>query len=294
MSFDAERFLMDHNIPWTSTGKHSRPGWAQIVCPFCSGNPGWHGGFHIEAGYYNCWRCGFKWLPKVASALLKISVPKAKDVIKPYMSPDAARDLVERKFADTIHFPPNTGPMNARQKEYLAGRKFDPDRLEQEWDLKGVGQIGEYKGRILAPIRLHSQLISYQTRDTTGTHPAKYMACPRDDEVFPHKHSLYGIDECSGKAVVIVEGISDVWRLGYGSVGLSGIDYTAQQRLMIARTFKRAFIFLDDEDQAQERSLKLSMELESHGIECENIVNKGGDPADLKENEAKDLMTELL
>jgi len=292
--FDAERFLTDHRIPWTDKGKHSRPGWAQVVCPFCSGNPGWHGGFNIEAGYYNCWRCGFTWLPKAAAALLKISIPKAKDLIKPYLSGVVARDLAERELADTLIFPPSTGPMNLRQKEYLASRRFDPDQLEADWELKGIGRIGQYKGRILAPIRLHGQLISYHTRATTDSKASNYMACSRDEEVFPHKHSLYGIDNCSGKTIVVVEGLPDVWRLGFGAGGLSGIDYTPQQLLMVARKFKRVFIFLDDEDQAQEKALEMSMGLDELGVECENIINKGGDPADLSNDDAQHLMSELI
>jgi len=295
MSFDAKRFLNDHRIPWTDRGKHSRPGWAQVVCPFCSGNPGWHGGFNIEAGYYNCWRCGFTWLPKAVATILKISIPKSKTLIEKYLSPDAIREFKERRYADEVLFPPKTGPLNRSQRSYLEDRNFDPDLLQEEWEIKGVGHIGAYKGRILAPIRLHGRLISYQTRDIYEKSGSKYMACPKDEEVYDHQYSLYGIDQCKSKNVLAVEGITDVWRLGPGSVGTFGIDYTSKQILMLGQNFDRVFIFYDTlEEQANQKAHHLAEDLEMiYKVESEIITYTGGDPAEMPDDEAAHLMREL-
>ena len=48
MAFDAKQFLTDHHIPWDNQGKHARPGWIQIKCPYCSGHAGWHGKIRLD------------------------------------------------------------------------------------------------------------------------------------------------------------------------------------------------------------------------------------------------------
>ncbi len=293
MPFDAKSFLTAHSVPWTDEGKHARPGWIQVKCPQCSGHPGWHGGFNTDAAYYNCWRCGHTWYPKIIAALLKVSIPKAKDLIKPYLSGEQIQEFKTRQYVDQIQYPPDTGPMNKKQRQYLESRNFDPEQLEVEWELKGVGKYGPYKGRILAPIRLHGDLISYQTRDITDKARAKYMACPEDEEVYHHQYSLYGIDKCHGKIVVVVEGMTDVWRLGIGAVGSFGIDYSPQQVLMLGRKFTRVFVFFDKEDQAQEKAEQMAYDLEKFNTETEILSAEKGDPGDMPDEDAKKLMRAL-
>lgn len=292
--FDAEQFFMDHKIQFTSTGKHSRRGWVQTKCPFCTGNPGWHLGINVEKGYSNCYRCGSHWMPVVVSTLAKTSIKDAKAIVQRYLSEDHETDQQEMVYAEKIKYPSGTGPMNKKQRNYLAGRGFDPEKLERMWELMGIGHVGIYKNRILVPIRYNNRLISYQTRDITDKHPAKYMAAKQTDEVFPHKDILYGIDHCKSSTLVLVEGITDVWRMGYGAGATSGIDYSPAQMVMIARRFKKVFTFFDDEVTAQQKVEKLSFELMAMNVEIENIINVGGDPGDLTDAEAFDLMSDLL
>ena len=54
-----EQLYRDFGIPYATEGhKHTRDGWINIACPFCTGNAGLHLGFHLEDEYYVCWRCG--------------------------------------------------------------------------------------------------------------------------------------------------------------------------------------------------------------------------------------------
>jgi len=294
MPFNAQQFCADHNIPTAPAGhQHSRQGWTNIRCPFCSGNPGWHGGMNHNKAYYTCYRCGNHWLPKVIATLLKIPINQAKRVLTPYLTGEQIQEFKEKVYAEKIIYPPDTGPMTPRQRAYLKNRRFDPDKLERDWELLGVGNFGPYKGRILAPIYLHNQLISYQTRDVTGKQSAKYMACPEDEEVYCHKYSLYGIDNCHSKTVIVVEGMFDVWRLGFGAAGTFGIEYSSQQILMLAQQFDRIFIFYDEDEQGQQKANEMASGLYEFGKECEIIMNPGGDPADMKNDEAKNLMKEI-
>lgn len=285
--FDAEKFCLDNSI--NSDRSRLTQGWLNIRCPFCD-DKSTHLGININGAYTSCFRCGYHWLPKVIATLLKTSIPKARITIAPYLSGEQAREFKERKYVDRIVYPPDTGLMTPAQKQYLANRFFDPDQLEAEWELKGVGHIGPYKGRILAPIRLGGELISYQARDITDKAKAKYMACPDAEEVYHHQYSLYGVDKCRAKIVIVTEGITDVWRLGPGTAGTFGIDYLPQQMLMLARRFDNIFIFYDNEDQAQEKAERLSYDLMKFGKSCEIITNTEGDPGNMKQNDADYLM----
>jgi len=291
MPFNAQQFCTDHNIPTAPSGhQHFRHGWVNIPCPQCSGNPGFHLGINIEKAYTSCYRCGSHWLPKIISILLKIPFSQAKTIIKPYLSGEQVQEFKEKVYAEKLIYPPDTGTMNYKQKAYLESRRFDPYKLEQDWGLLGVGRIGTYKGRILIPIYLHGKLISYQTRDVTDKSPARYLSCSEEEEVYCHKYSLYGIDNCHSKTVVVVEGPFDVFRLGFGAVGTFGIEFSPQQVLMLARRFDRFFIFYDNEDQAQQKASEMASDLLGFGKKIEIITNIDGDPDDLTDNEAKNLM----
>jgi len=85
MKFDAKKFLKDYNISYNTEGSNCQEGWINITCPFCNDISN-HGGFNLEKGYYNCWKCKHHHLDNVVSALLSCNVSKAKQIIKEYES----------------------------------------------------------------------------------------------------------------------------------------------------------------------------------------------------------------
>jgi len=292
MSFDAEKFCNAFGISASDRGKHSRPGWVQIVCPFCTGNPGWHGGFNINGGYYNCWRCGAHWIQKVIASLIKRPMSAAFDIARRYTSADQKKEFRERQYIGKIDYPSGTTRLMPQHLKYLIGRGYDPIKLIRQFDLKGTGNIGDYKNRIVAPIYMDGKLISYTSRDITGNHDSKYMACPDDQEVFHHKYSLYGLDQSVGDSCLIMEGITDVWNLGPGSLGTHGIDYQSQQVILISRRFKRSFILYDAEYQAQEKAMDLYTDLTSFNVDCEilSFNDLGEDPGNMSSADADEFM----
>jgi hypothetical protein len=80
-----KQFCLDRGIPFVTEGhKHSRPGWVQVECPFCSGNPGYHLGHNEKDDFFNCWRCEWHGHVEVVKTLLKCSTGQALDLIKQY------------------------------------------------------------------------------------------------------------------------------------------------------------------------------------------------------------------
>lgn len=289
----------DYNIPHQTEGhKHCRDGWVNTPCPFCTGNPGLHLGATLDGSVFTCWRCGWKHPVQAVSKLIGVSEPRAKEIIRQYGGKSASQKVKPQQKSTKLHeLPSDTGPMESRHKKYLARRGFNPNKLEKQWGLLGTGPIAkldgiDYSHRILAPIFWGGEQVSFQTRDITDRHPAKYMGCPEDREKKHHKHILYGKEEAWSETGILVEGITDVWRLGEPAFACLGIKYTGKQVRAMAQRFLRVIIAFDDDPQAQEQARKLESELQFRGVVVERVELKG-DPADLTEKQAKHLVKKI-
>jgi DNA primase len=176
----------------------------------------------------------------------------------------------------------------------LQSRNFIPEVLKEKWKIKGTGPIGDYKHRIIAPIYFNGVLVSYQGRDYTGKAERRYMACRKKDELIHHKNILYGIDRAKGSKCILVEGITDVWRLGDGAVGTFGIQYSDYQLVMLWERFNEIYIMFDDDPQAIRRAKTLGQELMTlFNLKVEICIIKG-DPGGLPQSTADKYKRQLL
>lgn len=294
--FDAQSFLEDYNIPFAVEGKNTQTGWVNIDCPFpnCNDTSN-HGGFNLSKSYYNCWKCGFHYLNDTISILINVSRREADSIIKEYdihTSQTVIKESIKNKRGK-LELPKGTAPLQFVHKQYLRKRNFVPEELVVTWDLQGVWQFGDYKYRIIAPIYYNNKLVSYQGRDITDRSPYRYKACAKKNELIHHKYILYGLDYVQNMSMIIVEGITDVWRLGKGAVALFGVGYTIQQIRMIKKKAKKVFILFDYA--ATEQADKLSWELAILGISVE-IINAPftEDPGSMKQEDADYIKKQLL
>lgn len=296
--FDAKRFLTDFNIPLWTRGKNVQEGWVNITCPFCNDTSN-HGGFNMIKAYYNCWHCGHKFLDQVVEAITDLNRNEVNEIIERYTTTaryHLLKDDQKTKPKDkaSLELPVGTTSLTARHREYLLDRKFDPDRLEVQFKLVGTGHIGPYKFRVIAPIFLNGKMISYQGRDITNKAPLRYKACKKKDEIINHQHSLYNIDQAKKRKAIITEGVTDVWRLGPGTVGIFGLGYTQQQLRMIKARFDICFILFDSSKDANIRANEIAIELSSIGLSTEIILLDKGDPGSMSQDDANHLKKELL
>lgn len=296
MPFDIYTFLRDHGINFRDEGsKHCQHGWVQIPCPFCTGNIGWHLGYNLNKDYWNCWRCGWKTSENVIKAITGLSRDKIKNIRGSYRV--RSKNPVQAKIAvrkvGKVKLPSGISDLSPNHRKYLKERGFNPKELANIWGLKGTGPVGPYKFRVIAPIYLRGKLISYQGRDITGKSDLKYKACGQDRELMDHKDSLYGFDLVPGDGVVVVEGITDAWRLGPGAVATFGIEFKNSQ-INLLRNFKEVFILFDIDPQAKKQAEKLAAVLSAFNIQVEVLELDSGDPAELSDKEAKKLMKELI
>lgn len=288
--FNARTFLEDHNISYLTEGKNISANWIGINCPFCN-DPSEHGGFSLEKGYYHCFRCGSHKLIDVIIELISCTQSKAKSILAKYSTDRPIPQ--EIKPPEILWLPAGCEPMKEQHKKYLESRDFDPDKLEKEWGLQGTGAVGSYKHRIVAPIFHQGRSVSYQARAISNKQIPKYKACQRELEIIHHKSILYGSDKVKSDSIIIVEGITDVWRLGIGSAAAFGIEFTQAQVAFIAKNYRRVFVCFDRESQAWGQAKLLAFWLRGLGIEAKVIMLTASDPAAMSNDDAAHFKREL-
>jgi hypothetical protein len=298
--FDFQSYAYDNGIDLATEGsKHTRPGWVQMACPFCTGNPGYHLGFNLDRGYFNCYRCGWHSVFEVVQRLAGASIYEVERIVKEYSAGGKVLTSPNKKKKTgsvECRLPTGTGEMNKRHIRYLLGRGFRAAELVDTWGLLGTGPVGPYCHRIVAPIVLDGKLVSYQCRDITGKSNLPYKACSLEQEVIHHKELLYGENLVGGNSIVIVEGVADAWKLGPGAVATFGIGFTTSQVLRMKK-YQRRFILYDNDvkREGQVAAKKLASILMGFDGETEIVTLKGvKDPGELPERDAKQLMEDFL
>lgn len=291
----------DYHVDHATEGeKHCRPGWVNVPCPFCTGNPGYHLGYNMETNHFHCWRCGSKFVDKVISKLLNITLPEARALIKQYggTSHHSRKEPRAKINLTPFKYPTGVTKLKSNHIRYLVGRGFDPELLEAVWGVSGTGPVSylnkiNYSHRILAPIFWEGREVSFQTRLMRSNKDFKYLACPMSREIIHHQRILYGKPLEWGRRGVCVEGITDVWRLGVRSFAVFGIDYTPYQVREIKRHFDEVVILFDPDPQARKQAEKLRDELEYFKVKV-HIEDIPQDPGSMSQDDADHLMKQLL
>ena len=286
-----ENLLLDYSIPTSTGGKNWQAGWIQVCCPMCGGaDHGFHGGFNISQNYYNCWKCGSHQMENVVGTLLGVKWFEAKEILSQYTKTISQQQVIKKKIASAkeCELPTNTHNLNHQHKKYLEKRNFNPNEIWKRWNIKGTGPIGPYKFRIIIPIYFEGKLVSYQGRDITNRSDLRYKACAIEKEVIHHKHIVYGIDHVKNRKAVIVEGVFDVWRLGYGAISTFGTEVTNEQIILLANRLDYCAICFDVN--AKSKAELLGNRLIGLGVKVDLIEIDADDPAELSELEARKVM----
>jgi len=259
-----------------------------------------HLGINPDTNGINCWRCPAK--GTVINLVMKIegiSYYRAISVLKNFTH----RELNNRERS----FDPTRLSEDSRQvklpshiqtsfehyhAEYLLGRGFDPDSLTKHYKLQYTNPLSDYRMRIVVPITMHRRLVSFTTRDVTGKAHIPWVHGKPDHVILSPKECLYNIDSVTDTALV-VEGASDVWRLGDGTVATFGDKYTVEQVRLLQKV-KRAFILFDTESNAQENASKLAYDLSGFVSDVHIYQLDQGDPGELLEDDVKAIRTEIF
>jgi len=259
---------------------HCRPGWVQIDCPYCGrGSHKWHLGININRRYAHCWKCGSKNLFHVLTIVSKVPPSEISHKLK-----DVEYQLApfEPKRTGRLALPRGLGLMTRAHRDYLHRRGFNSHQLTTLWGLRGIGLSRDLPWRIFIPIKLNGQTVSWTTR-SIGNREPKYISAAIEQEDVPHKSLLYG-EDLAGIAVVVVEGPTDVWRIGPGAVATFGTSYSSAQVLRLSH-YPVRYIWFDNEPIAQRQAARLASSLSVFAGETHIVRSDAPDPGVADENE---------
>lgn len=293
--FDVISFLEAKEIEFKTSGSNTTKGWAQLNCPFCH-DPSFHLGVNLSSGLFHCWVCSQKGgSNKLIKELLSVNYYEAEKIIAEF---DTDKEIEEEKIElkSKLEVPSEfTTELLDLHRQYLIGRKFNPDFLQNKYGIMAAYQTGRFAYRIMIPVLLNGELVNFTGRDVTGLQKSKYMHMHNSEAVLPMKNILYNLDSVKDK-IIIVEGVTDVWRIGDGSAAMMGVEYTSQQlNLLLEKELSEAYILFDNDFAGKNKAEKLGNILSTFIPHVEVIhLNNAKDPGELSDSEALELKKSIF
>ena len=155
-------------------------------------------------------------------------------------------------------------------RAYLRQRNFDPAALWATWQVQycelSVSAQPNPSQRLVIPIYDADQRLAGWQARYVGDCPdrvPKYLSC----KGMKKSQLLYGLAEARGTAgpVVIVEGPTDVWRLGPGSLALFGKDMSLPQQQLLDQHLPGGHVVVMLDRDAQDKAQELQRTLLNRG-----------------------------
>jgi hypothetical protein len=249
-------------------------------------------GYNLRSGALSCWKCGTRGQVETLSALTGLDPEECRKILA------GGRDGPRRPRAEPKprgkYTPPtpleDLGPVH---RNYLKGRGFDPDELARLWGLKATTLCHRSPWSVVAPIHLGGTPVSWVSRRCSDRDKgARHNGASPEEESIARKTLLFAEDHCE-HAIVVVEGVFDVFRIGPGAVATFGTSYSRSQIYRMSRYPVRVVCF-DNEQEAQKRATVLAKTLESLPGKTYNISLDAKDPGCAHESEIKELRKQFL
>ncbi len=270
--------LEKYSIEYWTEGKNVSPGSINVQCPFCDDHSNHCGIFQDTLGYH-CWRCDasgtFDYLlaritgqdkQRLAEEIKDFgfsfetdSTTQVEDLWKEEDRQSEKRSAPTGPIALPRFFDPITPQMDFPLLDWYLNLRGYPRSTPIEYGC-GICSVGEYMNRMVIPVTLNGQLVSYQAADLTRRAQSKYKAAPGDiAEINNYLYRWDMIDWRKGY-IVIVEGILDAWRFGDNALCTFGTHLTDRQKKLIIQSHVKKVIMCWDGD-AWEKSLQHAEEL---------------------------------
>lgn len=255
-------FLDNQGIEYWTEGKNVSKGKIAIQCPFCDDTSN-----HCNISLYNlevkCWRCGKHTLQKLIAEVADYSRTEAN--IETKLLQKSLRDSgggwtgvtpIKKKEASSaltkaVHLPPEASNHFPKMHiEYLEGRGFTrPRSYIKKYKLLSCYTTGRYKFRIIIPIILNGQIVSFTSKDVTDQQEPPYLNASVQESLINPKWTIYNYDTIiKGSDAILVEGVIDVWKLGDGAISILGVEHHEQQIVaLMKKTIGTLFILFDND-----------------------------------------------
>jgi DNA primase len=252
---DIFELLEDEGIEYWTAGKNVSAGWVNITCPFCDDDSN-HLGINLKSFRVKCWRCGSHRIIRLIAEIANCGTIEAKRIynsleasaggVAPPLS--VTSSVVKTKGAapmalpqeSTIHFP-------KIHSEYLRSRGFPPLKTIRKYKLRAVHNLGRYKFRIVIPVFMDRQLVSFTCRDITGQQDPPYKMASKNESLLDRNKVLFNYDSIPiGGNAILVEGPMDVMKLGSNAICGFGVNISMHQMLLLKKKkIRRLFVIFD-------------------------------------------------
>lgn len=287
-TFDILRYLEDRGIRYWTEGDNISEGWIGIQCIFpACGDPYNHLGVNLDNKRYSCWMCGESGdIISFIRELEGVRFVVAKNIVEQYQEGfkrQRRENRHEKRQYDTV-LPKGFMSISNDNVPSIVRHYFETRNLSVDLCVRynlGYCKHGKYGMRLIVPIYLNDEVVSFQAVDVTGKQDKKYLDCPEDRAIIYNKHLLYGIDGV-GEQVILVEGVTDKWAIGRDGVALFGKGYTAEQLVLLKKKAKGKVIKILLDADAEGGAALLYRKLRGQGFKEVMLVElTQGDPAEL-------------
>jgi len=300
-AFDIIAFLDFNMIRYDTAGKNIGQGYIGLDrCPFCDVD-GNHFGIRMESNVGTCWVCGeVASPPRLVQILTNLPWKEVYKILEENQNED--RWIPESpKPGDDVLFPEGITSLHNKAGNYLWSRGFDPEYIIRKYKVKATKRncyleiekkSWNFSNRVIIPIIMEKQTVAYTGRSYVGEDP-RYMNSPTEACIIPPASCIYNSDTLKNKAI-LVEGITDVWRMGDECAAMMGVKFTDEQIHYLGRkNLEEVFVLFDPG--ADKEAEKLCKALGSVVPYVRKItLNKDCDPGDLEASEAMQIKYELM
>jgi DNA primase len=296
---DVQSLFTSEGIDFRTSGKNISAGWIGTNCPFC-GEQSAHCGVNLDTKRYSSWVCSQTGtLAKLVAVLLKETYGGANKIIDGYRG--FHYDAPVRELSEEVIMPSNLTDLTKLGKRYLEKRGFPIDHIVNKYRLQESGmnsylevndQKLDFRWRIIIPIIMDREIVTYTARDFIGERDPRYRNAPIEAGTILTSECVYNIDTLTDRAL-IVEGPTDVWKLGDESIATLGVKFSHKQiNRIIKKKLKKAVILFDTG--AESAARLLANVLNPYIPDLQVFIVEDQDPGSMNINEAHKLKYDLL
>jgi DNA primase len=244
----------------------------------------------IETGVYHCWVCEAK--GKLISRFVQNNFPNSKQLPKFREYFGDFKETKDEPEKTVLKLPEDFKLLslsNSRQsrflKSYLSGRGF---QFEDFYRFKvGYSLEPGFENRAIFPsFDKNLSLNFYLTRVCEETKYRKYKNCKASKkEIIFNEHLIDW-----KKPVVLVEGIFDAVKVEENVIPILGSWIDSKYELFKKIIEERSDVILALDPDVREKSIKISQNLSSYGINVKNTQNDTFDLGDIPKKEVEKLI----
>jgi DNA primase len=249
---DVESLFSSEGVPFRTSGKNISAGWIGVNCPFC-GEQNNHCGVNLDSKRYSCWVCSASGtLAKLVGVLLGLTYGQANKIIDGHRG--FRYDAPIRELSKEVIMPSHMSELTKIGRTYLKRRGFDPDEIIKKYHLKETNMFSylkikddtwDFRWRIIIPIIMEREIVTYTGRDFTNSIDPRYRNAPIEAGTMLTSECVYNLDSITDKAL-IVEGPTDVWKLGDEAIATLGVKFSHSQiNKILQKELKKIVILFD-------------------------------------------------